>query len=102
MPSSSIKNWAIKRSPASTDSHSGRIRCGRIFGWRNIFNLLNLREENSEINRIALLMIQQLRWGEIRQERTSAPDTMFTTTGRRLYVIGDIDGGFHPRSNPYD
>jgi hypothetical protein len=39
-------------------------------------------------------VIQQLRWGEIRQERPSAPDTMFTTTGRRLYVIGDIDGAF--------
>jgi len=47
-------------------------------------------------------VIQQLRWGEIRQERPSAPDTMFTTTGRKLYVIGDIDGCFRPRSNPYD
>jgi hypothetical protein len=47
-------------------------------------------------------VIQQLRWGEIRQERPSAPDTMFTTTGRRLYVIGDIDGAFRPRTNPYD
>lgn len=47
-------------------------------------------------------VIQQLRWGEIRQERSSPPDTMFTTTGRQLYVIGDIDGGFRPRSNPYD
>ncbi len=61
-----------------------------------------MRDENREINRIALLMIQQLRWGEIRQERSSAPDTMFTTTGRQLYVIGDIDGNFRPRSNPYD
>lgn len=47
-------------------------------------------------------MIQQLRWGEIRQECLSAPDTMFATTGRQLYVIGDIDGSFRPRSNPYD
>lgn len=47
-------------------------------------------------------MIQQLYWGEIRQARPSAPDTPFTTTGRQLYVIGDIDGGFRPRSNPYD
>jgi len=47
-------------------------------------------------------VIQQLRWGEIRQGRPSAPDTMFTTTGRQLYVIGDIDGNFRPRSNPYD
>ncbi|MGZ8785268.1 MAG: hypothetical protein ACXW1Y_06865, partial [Acidimicrobiia bacterium] len=47
-------------------------------------------------------VLQQLRWGEIRQERESVPDTMFTTTGRRLYVIGDIDGGFRPRSNAYD
>ena len=47
-------------------------------------------------------MIQQLRWGEVRQERNSAPDTLFATTGRKLYVIGDIDGGFRPRSNPYD
>ncbi len=56
-------------------------------------------EENREINGI---MIQKLHWGEIRQERPSAPDTLFTTTGRQLYVIGDIDGGFRPRSNPYD
>ena len=61
-----------------------------------------MREENSAINSDALRMIQQLRWDEIRQERPSPPDTMFTTTGRRLYVIGDIDGGFRPRSNPYD
>lgn len=47
-------------------------------------------------------MIQKLHWSEIRQERPSAPDTMFATTGRHLYVIGDIDGGFRPRSNPYD
>ncbi len=47
-------------------------------------------------------MIQRLRWGEIQQERPSAPDTMFTNTGRRLYVIGDIDGAFRPRTNPYD
>lgn len=59
-------------------------------------------EGNREINNLALLVTQQLRWGEIRQERPSAPDTMFTTTGRRLYVIGDIDGDFRPRSNPYD
>ena len=59
-------------------------------------------DENREINSTALLMTQQLHWGEIRQERPSAPDTMFTTTGRQLYVIGDIDGGFRPRSNPYD
>jgi glycogen debranching enzyme len=59
-------------------------------------------DENREINRTPLLITQHLRWGEIRQERLSAPDTMFTTTGRQLYVIGDIDGGFRPRSNPYD
>ena len=45
---------------------------------------------------------QELRWGEIRQERPSASDTLFTTTGRKLYVIGDIDGSFRPCSNPYD
>ncbi|GAP13698.1 glycogen debranching enzyme [Longilinea arvoryzae] len=47
-------------------------------------------------------MIQQLHWGEIQQKRFSAPDTMFANTGRWLYVIGDIDGNFRPRSNPYD
>jgi glycogen debranching enzyme len=45
---------------------------------------------------------QILRWGEIEQRRLSPPDTMFANTGRRIYVIGDIDGGFRPRSNPYD
>ena len=59
-------------------------------------------DESREINRVPELMIQRLHWGEIRQERPSAPDTLFATTGRRLYVIGDIDGGFRPRSNPYD
>ena len=47
-------------------------------------------------------VLQQLHWGEIRQERPSAPDTLFATTGGKLYVLGDIDGGFRPRSNPYD
>ncbi len=45
---------------------------------------------------------QSLSWGAVRQERLSPVDTMFTNTGRRLYVIGDIDGGFRLRSNPYD
>jgi hypothetical protein len=48
-------------------------------------------------------MIEQaLQWGSIQQGRQSPPDTMFANTGRRIYVIGDIDGGFRPRSNPYD
>jgi glycogen debranching enzyme len=48
-------------------------------------------------------MIEQiLQWGEIEQRRMSAPDTMFANTGRKIYVIGDIDGDFRPRSNPYD
>jgi glycogen debranching enzyme len=45
---------------------------------------------------------QILQWGEIEQRRMSAPDTMFANTGRKIYVIGDIDGDFRPRSNPYD
>jgi glycogen debranching enzyme len=45
---------------------------------------------------------QILQWGKIEQRRLSAPDTMFANTGRRIYVIGDIDGAFRPRSNPYD
>lgn len=45
---------------------------------------------------------QLLSWGHIEAERLSPADTMFVTTGRRLYVVGDIDGGFRPRSNPYD
>ena len=36
------------------------------------------------------------------QSRSSPPDTLFVSTGRKLYVIGDIDGDFRPRSNPYD
>jgi glycogen debranching enzyme len=43
-----------------------------------------------------------MQWESLRQERFSPADTMFATTGRRIYVIGDIDGGFRPRSNPYD
>lgn len=45
---------------------------------------------------------QALAWGDVHQQRTSPGDTMYATTGRRLYVIGDVDGGFRPRSNPYD
>ena len=45
---------------------------------------------------------QVLDFAGIRQERPSAPETMFANCGRRLYVIGDIDGQFRPRSNPYD
>ena len=47
-------------------------------------------------------MLQTLHWGPYHQERLSPADTMFVNTGRRIYVIGDIDGGFRPRSNPYD
>ena len=36
------------------------------------------------------------------QSRSSPADTLFVGTGRRAYVVGDIDGGFRPRSNPYD
>jgi glycogen debranching enzyme len=45
---------------------------------------------------------QILSWGEWKEERSSPPDTVFANTGRRLYIIGDIDGGFRPRSNVYD
>ncbi len=47
-------------------------------------------------------LIQQLSWGNIQQERLSPASTMFASCGRRLYVLGDIDGRFRPRSNPYD
>ena len=45
---------------------------------------------------------QELDFGEVHQIRPGSPDTMFATTGRQLYVIGDIDGDFRPRTNPYD
>jgi glycogen debranching enzyme len=45
---------------------------------------------------------QVLAWGRIQQCRSSPANTMFTNTGRKLYVLGDIDGDFRPRSNPYD
>ena len=61
-----------------------------------------MHDENHKIRNTPKPITQRLRWGEIQQERSSAPDTMFATTGRKLYVIGDIDGGFRPRSNPYD
>lgn len=47
-------------------------------------------------------VVQVLAWGDLQQERPAPSNTMFATTGRRLYVIGDVDGGFRPRSNPYD
>ena len=45
---------------------------------------------------------QELAYGDILQSRLTSADTMFANTGRKLYVIGDIDGNFRPRSNPYD
>lgn len=45
---------------------------------------------------------QTLDWGSVQQTRPSPADTMFANTGRKLYAIGDIDGDFRPRSNPYD
>ncbi len=45
---------------------------------------------------------QRLHWAEIDEQRASLADTMYANSGRRLYVIGDIDGRFRPRSNPYD
>ncbi len=45
---------------------------------------------------------QELDFGAWRQTRPGPPDTPFVTTGWQLYVIGDVDGGFRPRSNPYD
>ncbi len=46
--------------------------------------------------------MQTLAWGEVQGSRSTPADTMFTNTGRKMYVIGDVDGGFRPRSNPYD
>lgn len=43
-----------------------------------------------------------MNWGDVQSSRSAPADTMFANTGRRLYVIGDVDGGFRPRSNPYD
>lgn len=45
---------------------------------------------------------QILSWGDIRQSRAAPADTLFIHAGRRSYLIGDIDGGFRARSNPYD
>jgi hypothetical protein len=47
-------------------------------------------------------VLQTLEWGDVRQSRASPADTEFVTAGRKLYVLGDVDGGFRPRSNPYD
>lgn len=47
-------------------------------------------------------VLQTLSYGSIRQQRESAPDTLCVTTGRQIYLLGDIDGQFRPRSNPYD
>ena len=55
------------------------------------------------IDRHPLREVRQiLAWGRVQQSRSSPADTMFTNTGRKLYVLGDIDGDFRPRSNPYD
>jgi len=45
---------------------------------------------------------QKLVFDDLHQERFGLPYTPFVTVGRRLYIIGDIDGGFRPRQNPYE
>lgn len=45
---------------------------------------------------------QILSLGNLHQERTSPADTLYAVAGRRLYLLGDIDGRFRPRTNPYD
>jgi len=66
------------------------------------FGKIRMNSKNPDSSKSDNLVLQQLCWGSLQQERQSAPDTIFATTGRQLYVIGDIDGGFRPRSNPYD
>ena len=44
-------------------------------------------------------VLQVLSWGDWKQERLAAANTAFANNGRRLYVVGDIDGGFLPRAN---
>ena len=47
-------------------------------------------------------VLQELVYGDVWQSRLTPANIMFANTGRKLYVIGDIDGDFRPRSNPYD
>ena len=47
-------------------------------------------------------VLQVLSWADWKQDRFGVPGTAFANSGRRLYVVGDIDGGFRPRSNVYD
>ena len=45
---------------------------------------------------------QRLVFDDLHQSHPGRPYTPFLTAGHRLYVIGDIDGGFRPRDNPYE
>jgi glycogen debranching enzyme len=45
---------------------------------------------------------QRLAFGDLQQSHPGRPYTPFVTAGQRLYVVGDIDGGFRPRLNPYE
>ncbi len=47
-------------------------------------------------------VLQVLAWDDFQQSRSAPANTMFANSGRKLYVIGDVDGNFRPRSNPYD
>jgi glycogen debranching enzyme len=60
------------------------------------------RYPNSATTPRADEVTQVLSWGDIRQRRAAPADTLFIQAGRRLYLIGDIDGRFRDRSNPYD
>lgn len=53
-------------------------------------------------NLVGQTVTQTVVLGNVQDSRSAPADTMFANTGRRLYVIGDVDGGFRPRSNPYD
>jgi hypothetical protein len=47
-------------------------------------------------------VLQSVSWGDWRQERLGAGNLPFANTGLQIYLIGDVDGGFRPRSNVYD
>jgi glycogen debranching enzyme len=70
-----------------------------------MLNPMNQRETpaaNSSSTQQPRSVTQVLELGNLERTCSAPAATLFTNTGRRIYVIGDIDGRFRPRSNPYD
>ncbi len=69
---------------------------------RGASNVPDLYDQQEGAGAGADQVLQAITWGNWGQERLGAGNLPFANTGRQIYLIGDVDGGFRPRSNVYD